>query len=395
MKLRLILLTCITTLVSCGEKNAFAPPPPTPVGVSSPISRDQATVMEFPGHIEAQQVVEVRARAKGILKNVSEGFKAGRRVEKGTLLFEIDDVPYLAAKDTASADLAKAEAAAKIAKVTLDRRRKAGEAVSEIEVEAAIADLEAAKAQVMSAKAALRNANENLSYCKIYAPITGRISELFVDQYNLVGNGDATLLCTIVNDDLMYVYFDANERIALEYLRKRKDIGNKRLEAPVARLALADGSFHSEQATLDFADNRMDAETGTLRLRGVAANPNGKLADGLFVRVLITRKSKPSILVPNVAIQRDLAGQYVLTVNNENVVVRKNIELGDRIDALRIVDSGLTGDESIITVGLQRVREGQTVKPAPAPEATAQKPVESKEEEAADTDTLKSPSSSN
>lgn len=351
--------------LSCDKKNEFAPPPPMPVDVQKPIVRTQQTFSEYSGSIEGMQVVEIRARVEGILQEVSEAFTPGKVVEKGTLLFKIDDLPYRAAVRNAKADLAKAESSLSIANVTLERRKRAGAGVSQLDVEIAAADVQAAKAAVQSAKAALTTAEEDLSFCEIHAPITGRISELAVDQYNLVSPGSNALLCTIVEDNQMRIYFEANERRALKYLRKRQDLEANHIAPPEVSITLADGEPYEHPAQIDIADNRVDSETGTLRVRAVVPNPDGTLADGLFVKVRVPRELTPkeAILVPTVAIQKDLAGDYVFKVDTDNKVVRVNVSTGDSVDRLKIITEGLKGDEHIIVKGLQRVREGAPVKP--------------------------------
>jgi multidrug efflux system membrane fusion protein len=385
--LRAIFLCALPFLAACGKKNEFAPPPPTPVGVQVPIIRDQMTYFEFPGHLEAMQTVELRARVKGILKTVSPDFKPGHRIKKGTTVFEIDDIPYQAALKSAEGNLLKAKADLAIAEITLTRRNTAAEAISKIQIDTAKADVDAAKAIVQSAESQVIDAKETLSWCKITAPISGRISELFVDQYNLVGNSEATLLSTIVEDDTLRVYFDINERMAINFLNRRKAIRN---EPRNLTLTLADGTAYKHPAVIQFADNKLDADTGTIRVRAHVPNPDEQLADGLYVKVKVpsTAPSKDSILIPAIAIQQDLGGHFVFIVNAENRVVRKNLTLGDSVDRLRIIKSGLTGQEKIIVKGLQRVREGATVEasiiapesptpesptPAPTKDASADK----------------------
>lgn len=368
MSLRLILLSTLV-FTACGEKNTFAPPPPMPVGVMSPIVRDQQTYSEYSGRLEGLQVVEVRAQASGILKEVSEEFEPGKRVEAGTFLFKIDDAPYIAARDAAQASLDKANAAQTIAETTLTARKRAGQGVSQIQVDSAQADVDAAIANVAAANADLKSANVNLDYCTISAPISGRISELYVDQHNLVGTGEPTLLCTIVQDDSMHVYFEADERRSLEFLRRRKGYEDADRTPPTATLTMADGTAYDLPAQLELTDNRLDADTGTLRVRAVVPNPDGKLADGLFVRIKVPHPEGPvkSILVPTTAIQQDLDGSYVLIVSEGNKVVRKKVEPGDQFEKLRIITKGLTGEEKIIVQGLQRIREGSVVDPREAP----------------------------
>ena len=376
MSPRFLLLPALLFLAACEEKNTFAPPPPVPVGVVPPIVRDQQTYMEFSGRIEALQVVELRARVAGTLEKVSDDFKPGLRVEAGTLLFEIDKAPYEADLKATEAAILRAQANITISQATRDARKDAGKGVSKIQVIEAEASLKEANANLAAAEADRDNAQINLDYCTITAPISGRISELYVDQFNLVGTGEPTLLCTIVKDDAMHVYFEADERASLRFLRNRKGYEEEGITPPQATLTMADGETYEHPAQIELADNRLDAETGTLRIRAEVPNPDGKLSEGFFVRLKVPKPeiNKNAILVPTIALQQDLGGYFVLTVGEGNKVVRKNITLGDRVDRLRIVQSGLTGDEQVITVGLQRVREGVVVAPSEAQPTEADTP---------------------
>jgi len=373
-------LLCATALflAACGEKNSFAPPAPTEVGYQLPIVRDETIYSEYPGRIEANQVVSVRARVKGIL-TVGDDFHPGKRIAKDTPLFSIEKVFYEAARDSALAAQARAAADLKIAVTTLERRVSAGQAVAEIEVKTAEADVAAAEAMVATAAAELKAAMTNLGYCDISAPISGRISELTVDEYNLVGDKEATVLCTIVDDSSMRVYFEVDERRSLEFLRRRKGYEDEDRIQPTGTLTLADGArYEDHEAKIEFADNRLDTASGTLMVRANVPNPDGKLADGLFVRIRIPRPEvvQDAILIPATAIQQDLGGHFALTIGEGNKVVRKNIALGDRVNEsvqngpdieLRIVESGLTGEDKIIVLGLQRVRENVVVAPREVP----------------------------
>jgi len=367
----LILCALPLLLLSCGKKNEFAPPPPMPVGVESPIIRDQPTFFEFPGHLVAMKTVQLRARVKGILKTVTPDFKAGRKVKKDTVLFEIDDVQYRSALNVAESNLAKAKADLHIAKITLERRTTAAEAISQIQIDVAKADVESAKAIVQSAEASVIEAKDTLSWCTIRAPFTGRISELEVDQFNLVGSNGETELCTMVSDDKLRVYFDINERAALKFLKTRKSEAEEKTDPTLVTLTLANGEAYPHPAAIDYADVQVNNATGTARIRAIVPNPDDELVSGLFVQVKIPNPDlgKDSILIPNIAIQRDLGGDFVIVVTTENKVQRLNITLGDRVDNLRIVKKGLTGKEQIITQGFQRVREGMTVDPQPVEKA--------------------------
>lgn len=360
-------LPTVLLLAACGGKNEFVAPPAMPVGIEKPVVRAEQIYSEYTGRIEAVATVQVRARVKGLLEKTSDEFTPGSTVEKGTLLFEIEKAPYIAQRDAAKAALGKAEANLSLAETTLKARENAGAGVSKIQVEEARINVAAAKATVDATKADLATAELNLSYCEIKAPITGRISEVQVSESNLVGSGEATLLCTIVDDSSMYVYFEADERRALEFLRRRKGYEDTNRVPPTAKLTLADGEPYEQEAQLELADNRLDAETGTLMVRAIVPNPDGKLADGLFTRIKVPKPDDNGerVLVPSVAIQRDMKGFFVLVVGKDSAVARVSVTPGQRNGPLRIVD-GLKGDEQVITKGFQRVREGAPVKPIPA-----------------------------
>ncbi len=337
------------------------------VGVQTPIIRDQPTYFEFPGHLVAMKTVQLRARVKGILKTITPDFKAGRKVKKGTVLFKIDDVQYRSALNVAESNLSKAKADLHIAEITLTRRNTAAEAISKIQIDIAAADVEAAKAIVQSAEASVIEMKDTLSWCTIKAPFSGRISELEVDQFNLVGSNGETELCTMVSDEKLRVYFDINERAALNFLKNRNSENEQQADPVLVTLTLANGEVYPHPAAIDYADVQVDSATGTARIRAIVSNPDEELVSGLYVQVKIPNPDpgKNSILIPNIAIQRDLGGDFVLVVTSENKVQRLNITLGERVNHLCIVKKGLAGKEKIITQGFQRVREGMTVAPEP------------------------------
>ena len=366
MKFRL-LLPATLLLAACGDKNEFAAPPAMPVGIEKPVVREEQIYSEFTGRIEALATVQVRARVSGLLVETSDDFTPGEVVKKGMPLFEIEKAPYIAQRDAAQAALDQAQANEDLAELTSTKMNSVGDGVSEIQKKQAKFDHDAAIAKTKAAQAELDNAELNLSYCDIKAPITGRISEVQVSESNLVGSGEATLLCTIVDDSSMHVYFEADERRALEFLRRRKQYEDIDQVPPSAKLTLADGEPYEHEAQIELADNALDAETGTLMVRAVVPNPDGKLADGLFTRIKVPKPDDKGerVLVPGVAIQQDMSGFFVLVVDQDSAVARMPVTPGQRNGALRIVD-GLKGDEQVITKGFQRVREGAPVKPIPA-----------------------------
>lgn len=353
-----------------GGKNEFVPPPPPEVTVQQPEQRDVTTYMEFPGRTSPYRTVEIRARVKGFLEK--RAFEQGQPVKQGDLLFTIEPESFKAAVEAAEGDLASAQAALEIATTDRAMKEKAGEtnAISKLDVEKARANEKAAAAAVKVAQAALANAKIDLSYTKIMAPEPGRTSRALVDIGNLVGSGDSTLLTTIINDSVIYAYFEVNERIILPYLAKRSKIdegqSTKVKDHGRARLRLGDGEEFPEDGLVDFVDNKVDSETGTILLRAKFDNADAQLVSGLFVRVMIPKEKKAAILVPRQAIQRDMQGDFVLVVNENNVVERRNVTASDVVGEAKIIEEGLAASERVIIQGLQRAREGIEVRPKEA-----------------------------
>jgi RND family efflux transporter MFP subunit len=366
------MLPCLTILVvaGCGKKNEFIAPPPPPVTVAVPEVRDVTIYRTFPGTLEGIAAVEVRARVRGMLEK--RHFEDGELIEAGEPLFLIEPEPYQAQVSTAEAQLASAEAAFDLAQANRRRMEKALEtnAVSANEVDVARAEEAQADAAIKQASAALEAARIDLSYTEIKAPISGRLSRALVDTGNLVGASDSTLLTTIVDDSEVRAYFELNERVILPYLDSRPQPGgNEQLEVSddlELQLELTDGRVH-KGGKIDFIDNRIDEATRTVRVRAVFPNSEGTLAAGLFARVGIPLPVEQAVLIPSLAIQRDLAGEYVWVVGEGDIVRRQGVDAGALLNEqgseLRIIEKGLTGDERVIVAGLQRAREGAEVNP--------------------------------
>jgi RND family efflux transporter MFP subunit len=353
---------------ACVKKPEQAPAvvPPT-VTVQTPQVREVTTYEEFVGRCEAVQSVELRARVTGILE--TQEFEDSQIVNEGDLLFTIEDAPYRAAVASAQAALAAREADLHLAQINLDKAQQAyeREAVTEIEMAKVTADRDAAQAAVQGAQAALDTAKIDLGYTKIYAPMTGRISRALIDVGNLIGGLPPTPLTSIVQDDPVHVFFDVDERSVLKRLEERPRETRDGRERLPAFLQLLDGTRYGESGVIDYAANRIDANTGTLTVRASIPNPNGRLYAGMFVRVLLPDETGEQLLIPEVALQRDLAGSYVLVVDEHNIVNRRILELGRRVDTLRIVRAGLAPTDRVIVNGLQRAIDGQPVTPQEAP----------------------------
>ncbi|MEE9367292.1 MAG: efflux RND transporter periplasmic adaptor subunit [Pontiella sp.] len=357
-----IVLTFVLTL-GCAKKNEFQAPPPPSVTLQNPEQKDVTVFVNFPGRLVAHDNVDIRARVKGFLKTID--FTDGQRVKKGDLLFTIEPESYEASVKSSEARMAQAKAALKLADATLQRTQKAfkTKAVSEVDVLTAEANKQGADAAVMEAQAALDNAMLDLSYTKIYAPMEGRLSQRTLSIGNLVGDGQSTLLTTLVVESPMDVFFNVDERSLIPFLEKNRDNQTGDTMPPV-KLELADGSMHSEEGLVNYKDPEVDPETGTLRIRAVFENKDLYLVPGLYGKILIPVEIENALLVPDLAVQQDMAGSYVLTVNESSIVESIYVNKGPLVGTLRVIeedptkDRHLTGNDRIIINGLQRARPG-------------------------------------
>jgi multidrug efflux system membrane fusion protein len=354
-----------------------ATPPPAPVTVSQPAARDVVEWDEYQGRMDAVDMVEVRARVTGYLQSVN--FKDGAEVKQGDLLFVIDPRPYQADLDRAGADLQQAETKFELASNDLVRgeRLLKARAISAEEADSRSNAARTSAAAIQSSRAAVEMAKLNMEYTRVTAPISGRIGRKMMTEGNLVnGNqGQATLLTTIVSLDPIYCYFDADERSIIKYQQLAHDgKGDNIRDGKMAcELELADETGFPHKGVLDFVDNRVDPATGTLRVRGVFANPDRILQPGFFVRVRVPGSAKYSaLLIPDQAVGTDQGQKFVYAVDDQNTVEYKIVNLGPMIDGLRIVREGLHSNEWIIVNGLMSVRPGAKVNPSRTPLAPTQ-----------------------
>jgi RND family efflux transporter MFP subunit len=377
------LVLCVAAF-GCGRRSPAGPPgsgqpgqPALEVLVSLPTVKEVNDYEDFTGRTEAVASVEVRARVTGYLDKVL--FKEGSSVKEGERLFEIDPRTYGADLKRTEAVLQQAEAHVK--RLQLDYHRAAGllptRAISQEDFDKIAGDRDEAAAAVRIAEAARDLAKLNLDFTKVTAPLSGRISRQLVDPGNMV-KADETALTTIVSQDPVYAYFDSDERTTLRVrrlIRAGKMKSSRETEMPVLVGLVdevdADGAPQfPHTGTIDFVDNRVDAMTGTLRLRGVVPNPDNLLSPGLFVRVRVPiGEPHPAVLVPEQALGSDQGQKFVYVVNDQSEAEYRRVTVGLLQGSLRVIDDGLKAGERVVVSGLQRVRPGVKVQAKPAAEA--------------------------
>ena len=338
---------------------AMAPPAPA-VGVRPVVKQGVSESFEFVGHLKAVDKVELRARIEGFLEKVL--FVEGQTVKAGDLLYQIEKVQYEALVEQAKANLAAAEAESVNAKLQytrqLDLSKKQFSPQSVVDQDRAAVDTSAAK--IMQAKAALRQAEVNLDYTDIRAPISGRIGRTAYTMGNLV-NPASGVLATIVSQDPIYVLFPVSVR-DLETIRetRRKEGGG--LDKIEILVRLANGQLYPHPGTWNFTDPQVDELTDTLILRATIPNPDGTLADGQVITAIIReRKEEPRLVVPQTALQVDQSGFYVLVVNADHKVETRRLKTGPNIGTDVVALSGVQEGDKVIVDGIQKVRPGQVV----------------------------------
>jgi RND family efflux transporter MFP subunit len=363
-------IALLVALASTGCRgNTYQPPPPPEVTVSEPVRQEVTLYNEFTGHTAAIEAVDVRARVQGYLRSMH--FVPGTGVKLGDLLFVIEPELYQARYDQAVADLAGREAQARASQAQLEItqaifERNAGSRTDLVQRQQQ-RDIDRAQAEM--ARAAVAQAKLDLSYTRIYAPISGRIDRNLVDVGNLVGAGDATVLTSIVGTDPVYAYFTASEREVLQYREMQRANLTVAPEGQhnVADLELAGEEGFPHRGQIDYVSSRIDPSTGTIEIRAVFPNPDGVLLPGLFGRVRVPLTHQPAVLVPDVAVGTDQGGRFLLTVDDKNVVQFNRVRIGALVGVLRIVEEGVGTDDWVIVKGLQRARSGVTVKPNRVP----------------------------
>ena len=378
----LVLSGLLALQAGCKEQPKPQPPPPPKVTVAQPVQQTVTDSLDLTGNTQAIYTVQLVARVVGYLEKVL--FQDGQRVKKGQPLFVIQQNTYQDNLRQAEAAILQYRAQLQWTESQLDRYSNLiqhnAAARSDVENwkfqrDTAVANLRAAEAQRDLAKL-------NLGYTLVTAPFDGRMDRRLVDPGNLVGSGGSTVLAQINQIDPIYVYFNISDLDLARLLEVTRGIpgsGDGRKWPVHAGLPSEDGYPH--QGYLDFAAINLTTTTGTLLMRGILPNADGRILPGLYTRVRVPLEQRSALLVPEVAIGHDQQGSYVLVVNDKNVVERRNVTTGAAVESRRVIGTGLTGGEWVVVNGVLKAAPGRTVAPerdgAPASEAKPA-PAESK-----------------
>ena len=359
-------------LAGCGERQQAGPPAPPPptVTVAKPVKRTVVDYDEYVGRFLAIDSVEVRARVSGYLEKVH--FQDGQIVKQGDLLFTIDKRPFQNTLDQARANLTQAQANLAFAESDLKRAQQLvrDKTITEQTFEQRTQAMRSARASVAANEAQVRQAELDLQFTELRAPVAGRIGDRRVSPGNLVTGGTAgstTLLAMIVSVDPIRMEFTFDEQSYLRYERifgGTKDLASRSASTPV-KLKLIDEPDFTHDGRMDFVDNAIDRASGTIRGRAVIANPDALFTPGMFARVQVPA-SPPyeALLVPDVAIGSDQVRKFVYVVGPDNTVAQKYVTLGQLVDrTLRVVKTGVAADDNVVVNGLMRVRPGVKVTP--------------------------------
>lgn len=355
------LLAALVLLADC---NVAAKPtpvaPPTPQVEVTPVAfRPLRDWDDFTGRLEAVDSVEVRPRVGGFIDSVR--FQEGAHVRKGELLFQIDPRPFQAEVDRLQAEVERAKARARLADDDNARGERliAQNAVSRGEAERLDAEAKSAQADVAAAEASLRTAQLNLSFTRVISPIDGRVSKAAITQGNLVTTTDR--LTTVVSDTPIYAAFNADEQAYMKYASAQRG-----RPAPVY-LGLAGEAGFPHKGRLEFLDNAVDVNSGTILGRAIFDNADGRFTPGLFARVrLVSADAQTEALVPERALGTDLGRRFVLVLGPNDRVEYRSVTLGQAVGELRIIRSGLRPGDKVVVSGLQKVKPGDAVKPVAA-----------------------------
>lgn len=382
----ILVLSGSLVLIGCNDKDAaqaHAQQAPE-VGIVTLKAAPLNITTELPGRTSAFRVAEVRPQVSGII--LKRNYVEGSDVTAGTSLYQIDPATYQAAYDSAKGDLAKAQAAAEIARLTVNRYKPllGTHYISKQEYDQAVSNAMQANATVLAAKAAVETARINLAYTQVTSPISGRTGKSSVTEGALVTSGQATAMTTVQQLDPMYVDVTQSSD---EFLRLKKELADGTLKQEdgkaKVRLLLENGTEYAETGTLEFSGVTVDETTGSITIRAIFPNPNEALLPGMFVRARLDEGVRPdALLVPQQGVTRNPRGEATaMVVGADDKVELRTLVANQAIGDKWLVTEGLKAGDRLIVSGLQKIRPGVQVKvqevttPAPkaAPADTAKK----------------------
>ena len=361
LKAASVLALLVITVTGCGKDEKQAPPA-LPVTVAEVTTETVPIYLEYVGSTQSIQTVDINARVEGFL--VKRAFKDGADVEDGALLFVIDPRPFEADLQSAQADLAENRASLAYAQEQVRRFKPIVEKnyITQDTYDGYVTRAAEAQAAVEAAQANVIQAKPNLGYCTMYAPFAGRIGRRYVDVGNLVGAAGApTKLATMVQLDPMYVYFSVAERDIPQIFEEhsKNDL--------TVSIVLPDETVLPEAGKIDFLNNEVDVNTGTMEMRAVVPNTAKTMLPGQFVKVKLLLKEQPdALLVPQQAVSEFQGQQFVYVVGTDNKAEYRNVTTGPNYNDLVIIQDGVKSGEKVLTEGLQKVKPGMTVVPETA-----------------------------
>lgn len=338
-------------------------PPPPPVEVQGVVQRDVPVFQEWVGSLDGMVNAQIRAQVTGYL--IRRNYEEGQVVKKDQLLYEIDPRTFQTVLDSALSTLAREEALLKTARLDLDRiqRLLPERAVSVRDRDNALGRVAAGEAQILTAKAAIESARLNLNFTQIRSPITGIAGLSTAQLGDLVGPGSAnnSALTLVSQVDPIRAYIPISEQDYMRFARKGPGQASPTLE-----LILADGSHFSQRGKFYFADRQVDTTTGTIKVAALFSNPGNVLRPGQFARVrALLRHKRGALLVPQRAVSELQGGYQVAVVNADATIDIRKVKPAERVDSLWVIDEGLNPGDTVVTEGVQKVRQGQKVLPRP------------------------------
>ncbi|WP_410211507.1 efflux RND transporter periplasmic adaptor subunit [Aquirhabdus sp.] len=371
----LIAMTSIG-LSGCDSKAATGAaataPQATPVSVATVAESNVTIWNEFSGRLEAVDRVDIRSRVAGTIQSVN--FREGALVKKGDLLITIDPAPFIAAVKSAEAQVASAQAQATFTKSELDRSRQLipVQAIAQRDLDSSINAKNAADASLRSAQAALQTAQLNLGYTQVRAPVSGRVGRLEITAGNSVLIDNVSpVLTTLVSVNPIYGSFDADEHVVTQVLNDLPANSTAALSSVPIQMGTAATSDTPFKGHLQLVDNQVDVKSGTVRVRAVFDNADGRLLAGQFARLRMGQPhTQPALLINERAVGTDQNKKFVFVVNSSNKAEYREVTLGTAVDGLRIVSSGLQVGDRIVVNGVQRVQPGALIAPQMVPMKT-------------------------